>query len=454
MKVPLQGFTSSCRIGLGGEQHPDLHVLVVPGCRGFTIGLAGRSAVGGSEVLPVTALALVGVGGVGLEVGVGFSPAACVVGHDGRDDHVQHIVQEQRHAHDDQHQTPLPPGSCSAAPTASDSLLAAAGARPAGAPVPSPPPAALPRTLPPGSRRGRPAVQRRRRGTSKGPCAPRKGRDPPYTARRRRCPEPSPEPAAAALTVSQERRGLARGPGPETQRAEPRALSGSRPRSAEEAAGAGRGAYCCRQPPACSPRLSPPLASAPASSSTAYSFSFTLGAVTRRVSAPEWCQATRVAHANAASAGGGGGGALPGGGSLPRRTEAGSPRRGLAVQSPGQAPGDGCAARQAGFRPQRFQDSWGRAGSPRGKGRTATAPPARGQRGGERGRQGSSSRLHPRRAAGRSPRGEPRLHPSVLSAGLQGGSWRGADDRLPQPFLWLRPRPLQAGKGRLRDCWT
>lgn len=75
------------------------------------------------------------------------------------------------------------------------------------------------------------------------------------------------------------------------------------------------------------------------------------------------------------------------------------------MQSPGQAPGDGCAARQAGFRPQRFQDSWGpRAVSPRGKGRTATAPPGQGAEGGARGAR-APPQAASRRAAGKeSPR--------------------------------------------------
>lgn len=73
-------------------------------------------------------------------------------------------------------------------------------------------------------------------------------------------------------------------------------------------------------------------------------------------------------------------------------------------------------------------------------------PPARGASG-ERGAPGLLLRLHPGAQRVRSPRGEPRLHPSVLSAGLRGGSWRGADDRLPQPFLWLRP-PAPSKPGR------
>lgn len=73
-------------------------------------------------------------------------------------------------------------------------------------------------------------------------------------------------------------------------------------------------------------------------------------------------------------------------------------------------------------------------------------PPARGETG-ELGAPDRLLSLHLGAPRVRSPRGEPRLHPSVLSAGLRGGNWRGADDRLPLPFLWLRP-PAPSKPGR------
>lgn len=176
-------------------------------------------------------------------------------------------------------------------------------------------------------------------------------------------------------------------------------------------------------------------------------FPFTLGAVTRRVSAPSGARATRVAHANAASAGRGGGEALPGG-LLPRRTEAGKPRGGSRCAGVLAKPlGMGAPPRRSGLRltvPGLLGPACRALLAE--KGRAASTAPRPGGRGGARGRQGSSSGLHPGAQQVRGPRGEPRLHPSVLSAGLQGGSWRRRR-QAPQPFLWLRPRPLPSREG-------
>lgn len=186
-------------------------------------------------------------------------------------------------------------------------------------------------------------------------------------------------------------------------------------------------------------------------------FSFPLAAVTLRVSAPEWCRATCVAHTNATSAGRGpGGGARPGRGPLPRCARTGNLERGLgkkrvlakplrmaallgerAVCSPHPRPVLG----PAGFAP---------ALSPSPEGSAAAAPHRRRWRGGRRGLQISASAWIAARSRQRAPEvsgGFVHQFSQLKCGAAIGGGPAGISPAL---SLAPPPGPFHPGEGRGR----